>query len=136
MNDLQQRCVGFSKHLRKLALGYPESVREHRRLLRGAVQVHGYAELLAGEVTPISARLFRAACDDYLKTLAGVGLEPKRLAQSSASTVKHPGKRARPVVQGIVVLFFPATNKSPPKRKNPVASGTSKDSGKGGQQKG
>ena len=125
MNGLQKRCIGFSQHLQKLALELPKPSREQRRLLRGAMRVQGYAELLGGEVSPISTRLFRVAWDDYVKTLAGVGLEPDRVSKPSDSPAKNQRKQAGPVVQGIVVLFFPRTNPPPPNGKKQVGSQSS-----------
>ncbi|MBI3466321.1 MAG: hypothetical protein HY000_25195 [Planctomycetes bacterium] len=125
MNGLQKRCIGFSKQLQELAIGYPKPSREQRRLLRGAMRVQGYTELLGGEVTPTSTRLFQVASDEYLKTLAGVGLDPERVGKPSGSPARNQNKRARPVMQGFVVLFFPRTNNSPSTGKKQVGSQTS-----------
>ena len=124
MNGLQQRCIGFSRHLRTLALKCTKSTREQRRLLRGAVSVQGYADLLGGEVTPSSTRLFHVACDEYLKTLARAGLAPKRVGNPSDSSAQKQNQGNCPVVQGIVVLFFPMTKHPPSKPKGiPVKEG-------------
>ena len=136
MNGLQQRCIRFSEHLRKLALGYPQFSREQRRLLRGAVHIRGYAELLGGEATDTAARLYRIAHDEYRKVLTGVGLDPERVGKPSDPLGKNQIKDARPVVQGIVVLLFPARKSSPPKRKKQVGSHTSSETGTRDQQKG
>ena len=116
MNTLQQRCVGFSRRLASLASRHPRPSREHRQLQRGAVRMQGYAELLGGEVTATSKRLYRVAADDCRRTLARVGLDSDQVGQlMRRRREQRPGGR-RAVRRNIFFLIVPVPKRSQPTR--------------------